>query len=616
MSWNRKMTRGWIMTVSVVVGVWLQSPSPSAALTSRRAADESLRTWLTPASEPTAEAGAAASDEPLRAVARFYRQIGLQPVWIGPEGLLPQGKILLDAMAEASEAGLFPQTARFPATEALTTEAISLDRAPFGSELAPHIQWDVKLTHAVLRLAHHLSRGWVSPETLDRQWLALRRPATGSIPEELAAALNQNRLAAYLESLHPSHRAYQALKRALLDHSHLQRAGGWPAIASGPALRLGDEGSRVDALKRRLSLTGDLPSTASAPPSRFDQSVESAVKNFQERHGLIADGVAGRRTIAALNVSIDERIAQLQLNMERWRWFPDSLGERYILVNIPAFELSIIEAQAPITRMRAIVGQKARPTPVMSDRMTYLEFNPYWNIPRKIIRQDILPRAIADPTYLSRNGIRVLDGWQHPARELDPMQIAWPAFASRPFPYRLRQDPSDLNALGRVKFMFPNDLSIYIHDTPGKALFDQEKRIFSSGCVRVEEPLLLAHHLLSSQGWSRAKLDDAIASRQRRTVVLNRPIPVHLVYFTAWVDADERVHFREDVYGQDPPLLKALNQDGSEPILWVKNAWKDHLAASGGIGADRALSVARPGPAHLHSVATSTPATDRETAGS
>ena len=188
----------------------------------------------------------------------------------------------------------------------------------------------------------------------------------------------------------------------------------------------------------------------------------------------------------------------------------------HLMVNIPAFELSVMEADSRVDRMRTIVGRIKRQTPIMSGTMTYLEFNPYWNIPQKIARKDILPKVIGDPDYLTRQGIKVFDNWDDQASALDPAAIAWNNLSGRYFPYRLRQDPSEVNALGQVKFMFPNDYSIYIHDTPGKSLFGRQGRSFSSGCVRVEAPMALAQYLLNGQGWDRTRLETTIANGQRQ----------------------------------------------------------------------------------------------------
>jgi murein L,D-transpeptidase YcbB/YkuD len=253
--------------------------------------------------------------------------------------------------------------------------------------------------------------------------------------------------------------------------------------------------------------------------------------------------------------------------MERWRWYPDSFGDRYLMVNIPAFALTIVDTPDRIDNIRVIVGKKNRQTPIMSDRMTYIEFNPYWNIPQNIARKDILPKVIHDPSYLSRQGIRVFDSWDRSAQELDPTTIDWGNLSARYFPYRLRQDPSQRNALGQIKFIFPNPLSIYIHDTPGKSLFNCQERAFSSGCVRLEEPITLATHLLGDQGWNRHRLETLTAHEKAQSVVLTTPIPVHLVYFTAWVDGDKTVNFRKDIYGHDARLVQALNHPGPDHRL-------------------------------------------------
>ena len=316
----------------------------------------------------------------------------------------------------------------------------------------------------------------------------------------------------------------------------------WPKEIREPAFAM---------LKQRLKITGDGFAQGAIEHDVFDNPVVSAVKHFQQRHGLREDGVVGKETLTELNIPVESRIGQLQLSMERWRWYPDSFGDRYLMVNIPAFALTIVDPTRRIDPMRVIVGKKDRQTPIMSDRMTYIEFNPYWNIPQNIARKDILPKVINDPSYLIRQGIRVYDSWESQAQALDPTNIAWDRLSGRYFPYRLRQDPSGFNALGQMKFMFPNQHSIYIHDTPGKTLFDRQDRLFSSGCVRIAEPIALAHYLLSDQGWNLNRLEAITAHDERKSVILTNPIPVHLVYFTAWVDDDETVNFRKDIYGRD-----------------------------------------------------------------
>ena len=539
-------------------------------------ADGELQAWLAPLAHLDDNSPGSMDQNPLRPLARFYRQVGFRAVWNDQAGLLPQGKTLLRLMDNASEAGLFLYDYQPFHPERIRIHGISISSFPPLARLAPHIQFDVMLSAGMLRYAHHLYRGRVRPETLSRPWLAWRRPQVRDIPVELAQALTEDRLPAYIESLHPENRAYQDLRKALARYERIYKAGGWPTIAPGPTLRIGDEGPRVEALKRRLRITGDGPADM-LMVAGYDDHMQAAVKNFQQRHGLNADGFVGIRTLAELNVPVEERIHRLKLNMERWRWFPDNLGERHLMVNIPAFELSVVEADSRVDRMRTIVGRKKRQTPIMSGTMTYLEFNPYWNIPQKIARKDILPKVISDPDYLTRQGIKVFDNWDDQALALDPAAIAWSNLSKRYFPYRLRQDPSGVNALGRVKFMFPNDYSIYIHDTPGKALFGRQRRSFSSGCVRVEAPMDLAQYLLTSQGWNHERLQNVVSLGQRQSVVLNHPIPVHLVYFTAWVDEAGQVNFRKDIYGRDQRLLMALTDRDADSLVCNAAADEDRL---------------------------------------
>ena len=568
-----------LLTILLIMSTFIQPPTHATAEASPESLNSHLQAWLAPIVGLDEQRPAPAWINELRPVARFYQRVGFQPVWTAPHGLLPQGEHLLRFMANAFEAGLFSDAYQRPDIETICAERGFFSKTTPLSDVASQLQLDVVLTAKMLRYAQHLSQGQVMPETLSTTWLATRRPSTRDIPTELAQALREDRLVAYIESLHPHGQAYQDLRNALGRYATIKRTGGWPTIVPGPTLRKGDQGPRVAALKRRLKITEDLTGDVPADNAKFDAIVESAVARFQRRHGLTADGLVGERTRAELNVPVEDRITGLQLNMERWRWFPDSLGDRYLMVNIPAFSLHIVEANQCIDRLRAIVGKNRRETPILSGQMTYLELNPYWNIPRKIARTDILPKVIGDPTYLARQGIRIFDGWDRQARELDPTNIPWETISARTFPYRLRQDPSDLNALGQVKFMFPNHQSVYIHDTPGKALFNRARRSFSSGCVRLEAPLRLAQYLLSGQGWDRTRLESVVSQGQRQTVVLDNPIPVHLVYFTAWVDKDGTVNFREDIYNQDQQLLMALAKRPSNLVFCSNDAAINHLLA-------------------------------------
>jgi murein L,D-transpeptidase YcbB/YkuD len=288
----------------------------------------------------------------------------------------------------------------------------------------------------------------------------------------------------------------------------------------------------------------------------------NALPTFQARHGLEPDGVIGRQTFAALNKLPVERIRQLDASLERWRWLPEDLGDTFVLVNIAGFEMTMVRAGEEILRQRVIVGRPYRQTPVFSDRIRYLVFNPTWTVPRKLMVEDQLPIIRSDPGYLERMNFKVYRGWGANRVEVDPATIDWHTLSANNFPYQLVQEPGPMNALGQIKFMFPNQYDIYLHDTPGQALFGRAERTLSSGCIRVERPFELAERLLEgNSSWSRANIDRAIELRDPVNAMLRTPIPVHLQYWTVWVDHSGTIQFRNDIYGRDQRLIDCACTD-------------------------------------------------------
>jgi murein L,D-transpeptidase YcbB/YkuD len=291
----------------------------------------------------------------------------------------------------------------------------------------------------------------------------------------------------------------------------------------------------------------------------FDEDLDTGVRHFQRRHGLDVDGVVGPATLSALNASADERVRRIEVNMERWRWLPQDLGRRYVIVNIANFELDVVEAEQEVMTMRVIVGRDYRRTPVFSGKMTYIVLSPYWHVPPSLAVKDILPQVRSDPGYLSRKGFKVFQGWGADTKEIDPGSVDWSKVTGTNFNYRFRQDPGPVNALGRVKFMLPNKFDVYLHDTPSPDLFEKSARAFSSGCIRIEKPIELVEYVLRGDPkWNRDAVLAAIDRRVEQTVQLREPIPVHLLYWTAWVDAAGTVHFRDDIYSRDKLLAEAL----------------------------------------------------------
>jgi murein L,D-transpeptidase YcbB/YkuD len=315
----------------------------------------------------------------------------------------------------------------------------------------------------------------------------------------------------------------------------------------------------VAALRERLRLEDDLGPAAQQDTALFDEAVEQAVKQFQRRHGLSVDGVVSAATRAELNVRVERRVEQLELNLERWRWLPKDLGQRHIIVNIAAFELDVVEGEAVVLSMRVVVGRPFDRTPVLSDTMRYLVLNPYWHVPRNIAVGELLPKVKRDPSYLARYKMRVFPSVGLDDREIDPTTVDWSAITPARFRFLLRQDPGPQNALGRIKFMFLNKYHVYLHDTPARPLFEEAQRDFSHGCIRIEHPIELALYLLRQDPrWNRDALLRALDEAVDRTVPLPEPIPIHLLYWTAWADADGTIQFRRDLHGRDAPLLTAL----------------------------------------------------------
>jgi murein L,D-transpeptidase YcbB/YkuD len=499
-------------------------------------------------------------------VAQWYEHRNFAPAWVdgtGPRRLADSLLAILDA---APREGL-PDTYH---REEIRSRVQAL-RA--NSETRPPVHELVDLeflcADAVFLYGTHLLTGRVSPTSVTPTWNVPSR--TADLIAHLEKATASGQLSEMIANLRPQTPEYAALSRALQRYRALETAGGWPTLPDGPTLEADMIDPRVPLLRKRLALTGDLPVSADSiltdsthldsTKLRFDADLKAAMIRFQQRHGLDADGRVGTATRAALNVSASQRVDQLIANLERWRWMPDSLGERYIVVNIAGFDLRVVENGAEVLSMRVVTGRPFRQTPVFSDQISYLVLNPYWHVPHKLAVEDKLPDIRRNPSYLSQQGIEVFRGWDN-AQPVNPATIEWASLSKTRFPYRLRQKPGPMNALGRIKFMFPNPYSVYLHDTPTRGLFARAERSFSSGCIRVEKPVELAEYLLGGKkGWTREKIDEVIAGAAvERSIILPEKVPVHLQYWTAWASG-ETVFFRNDIYNRDAPLLAALRSE-------------------------------------------------------
>ncbi|MEZ4388523.1 MAG: L,D-transpeptidase family protein [Candidatus Krumholzibacteriia bacterium] len=482
----------------------------------------------------------------------FYERRGFAPAWSDGHDLAAAADSVLAVVAELQTDGLRPEDYGLAHLRRLRAD---LADGPAGRpRLACLLDLDLLLTDAWLLAGSHLLSGRINPETIDPEWFVRRRD--GDLAAALERALAEGRPAAALRAFRPPQPGYARLRAALADYRELRRIGGWSPVPPGPTLHPGDQGPRVAALQARLAVTGDDQGPATAI---LDAGLEAAVKHFQARHGLEVDGTVGPATLAALAVPVSERIEQLKANLERWRWLPQDLGTTYVLVNIAAQQLSVWHSGRQELEMAVIVGRSFRRTPVFSGRMTYLVLSPAWEVPPSLAVQDKLPELQADPGRLADLGFQAFAGWEADAPEIDLRSVDWTRVTPETFGYRLRQKPGPQNALGRVKFMFPNRYSVYLHDTPSRELFRRASRAFSSGCIRIEDPEALAVKLLADQpAWTPEAIREAMQAGVERTVALKQPVSVHLLYWTAWVADDGQVCFRDDVYHRDAPLQAAL----------------------------------------------------------
>ncbi len=492
---------------------------------------------------------------------RFYARRDYRPAWITTDdGAFALADEMVQQAEDARYDGLPPQHYHLDSIRSLLQTAKQQTAASRPPDPDVHADLEFLLTDAFLMLGSHLRAGRVNPETLENEWL-VHIDSQGDLAQVLERAIESRRIDEALDGLRPPHPEYTALRGALKSHRTRGEAAEWPRLPEKASWERGQSGAMADLLRERLRLSGDLPQTPEGVGADADVELFEGLRRFQERHGLEADGRMGPQTVQALNISLEERARQVELNLERWRWLPHDLGGRHIRVNVPQFDLAVIEDGREVMRMRVVVGRHYRRTPVFSSFLDHLIFNPDWNIPTRIAVEDILPKARRDSAYLRREKIRVFESWDRGAAELDPDRIDWTEVAGQGFRYKFKKDPGPHNDLGRVKFTFPNNFAVYLHDTLSKRLFDRSMRGFSSGCIRIEKPIDLAEYALrDSAGWSRETVIAAMDSGANRTVRLLYKIPLHLIYMTAGVNAEGRLRFWPDIYQRDPTLDRALQK--------------------------------------------------------
>ncbi len=483
----------------------------------------------------------------VRVIQEFYTKRNFEPAW------KDEGKIneLLNIIRNISSEGLKP--------EDYSLADLSYLYAQKHKSVGQMVDFDILLSDSLLRLGFQIRFGKVDPNTLDSNW-NLTRDLEGKDPATvMQAAIDSGSLQSFIDTTLDRQEFYQRFKLALARYHKIKARGGWPKIPEGPTLKPGMNDQRIFPLRRRLLATGDLLTESPEHEALFDDDLKQAVMRFQERHHLDADGIVGRNSRAAMNVSVEERIDQIRVNLERGRWVLKDLQGDYVIVNIAGFRAFLMREGKEVWQTNVMVGKTYRKTPVFKASMKYLVFNPTWTIPPGIMRKDILPKARMDPEYVRSKGYRVLD---RNGKAVDYDAIDWANATPRNFPYMVRQPAGPNNALGQVKFIFPNSHFVFLHDTNHQELFVHPERTFSSGCIRVENPLTLAELILDDANkWNQASIAKLIESGKTKTVNLQKPLTVLVLYWTFMVNPDGTVSFLKDVYKRDKKILDALDSE-------------------------------------------------------
>ena len=472
-----------------------------------------------------------------------YERSGFLQLWTDRRAVAS----LLRAIVEVRQDGLDPEDYHLA--------ALAEGPGP-GSGASGAAEMDLLSTDAFVRISHDLRFGKVEPQG-PTSAAGTPSPFVGEdAVRNLLDVVASNRVQEALADLRLRHFVYEGLMGALADLRRLQSAGGWDLLPSGPTIHRDSLDARVPLLRRRLGLADDPGGQGGDAALRFDDALEAAVKSFQHRHGLNEDGLVGSSTLEALNVPVERRIDQVRVNLERARWITHELPDTLVVVNVAGAKAYLLRGDSVALETRAIVGADYTRTPVFTAPMFYVDLNPTWTVPRGIVGE-VLQRVKREPGYLASQGIRVLDG---SGRAVDPSEIDFARYTASDFPYVFRQDPGPANALGRIKLMFPNEYDVYLHDTPARQLFAREERLFSHGCIRIQDPVGLAELVIGDPvQWNRETLQAAIDSRVTRTIRLARSVPVVVLYWTASADLHGELHFYRDVYDRDAPILAALD---------------------------------------------------------
>ncbi|MCK4990118.1 MAG: L,D-transpeptidase family protein, partial [Bacteroidales bacterium] len=487
------------------------------------------------------------------ALAKFYQHIEYKPAWKDLEALQESIK----ALEGSYDDGLLPVDYHVDVLKSIVgIIENSKDQGAVNHEWVA--KFDLLMTDAIILYAFHLLDGKIDPHSLDVQWNFGYAELPGGDGKRLAEAINNHTLLQELHGLRPAIPSYANLMRELAEYRTIAENGGWGTITAGGKIDPGDSELRILQIRRRLEITGDLSNLNNMNSELYDQGLEKDVRYFQERHGLEADGVVGKASFAAMNVPVETKIDQIRVNLERFRWVTHNLSKDYIIVNIARYRAYVVKNSERAFDTNVQVGTDVNKTPVFKSQLKYIEFNPTWTVPRSITVKEMIPKIKKDHNYLTDRNMVLLDG----SGKIVPMSsVDFNAISANNFPYTIRQEPGPGNALGEVKFIFPNKYSVYLHDTPSKYLFGKAKRSFSHGCIRTQNPLDLAEVLLEGSKWDKQKIRETLDSKKTTRALIDEPLDVLLLYWTAGLYQQKSVFFYSDIYERDAQILMKLDRD-------------------------------------------------------
>ncbi len=488
----------------------------------------------------------------------IYTLRNFTPIWLN--GLRGYKEICEEALLQLQSAylhGLDPEDYQAAEIRQMLSEVLKTKKIP----LERYKTIELTLTAHYLLFNYDLIKGRVNPYKISKYWFYLDKKA--DVTSSIAELSSSKDLEKHFAAIIPKTDGYQQMTRQLAYYRQIKQNGGWPGISpwsSSYVLEPDSLDPFVPLIRERLKLT-EVNILKSAPKDslRYDAELTSAVKQFQHRHGLEVDGRIGSNTVEFMNISVSEKINQMLLNLERMRWLPSDFGEDFAMVNLPEYKLKVYKNRKVDLEMRVIVGKKTTSTPIFQDTLKYIVFSPTWTVPMSIKSTEMLAKLLNSPTHYSAD-FKFYNGWDL-NDEVNPANVDWTKYSESHFPFTVVQQPGPKNALGLAKFIMPNDLSIYMHDTPTDYLFERNERAFSHGCIRLEKPDVLAEYFLrDQQGWDMAAIKKAMNNDKPIRVDLTHAYPVYLIYLTAFVDELGLVNFREDIYGYDLEQIQKLKK--------------------------------------------------------